>query len=91
MFDQEEFFDPPKGKKGRVVSVFKLTPKGERYFEATQEYLAKLDAIDADLGINVGVSQSLKDLRRAGLMESIIQIVGEKRGHTSLGRKDGED
>ena len=74
--------------KGKAVTVWKLTPRGLRYFEATEEYLTKLDAIDTDLGINVGVSLALKDLRRAGLMESIIQMVSEKR--PSVGEQDGD-
>lgn len=88
-FNQEEFFDAPNGKKGKAVTVWTLTPRGRRYFEATEEYLAKLDAIDTDLGFNVGLSLALKDLRRAGLMESIIEMVSTKR--PSVGEQDGKD
>jgi hypothetical protein len=75
-----------KPGQGKAVSVWTLTPKGLKYFEAAEEFLAKLDAIDLALeqektdGEGDGVSQTLKDLRQNALMDSTLRMARDKRG-----------
>ncbi len=73
-------------EQGKAVSVWTLTPRGLKYFEAAEEFLAKLDAIDLELeqektsGEGEDMSQAMRDLRQYALMDSTLNMARDKRG-----------